>query len=344
MLNQFFQLYHQLITHSNLNNMYHTKFIICIIILFFQLSCQENLDLSEYNKKNTVVICLFSPQNPWVLQLKESKISIHDNTFGAVPIKDANISITNEAGNEVPEFLYYYAEDTLRKINFYSPSLSSFDGPKYRVEDGFYISTNEKPVAEIPYNLSVKVEGRETIVAKASPIPKAVKIGDVEILNETTRQFSIEFEDDSDVENFYHLKIYGLNTSFNKTYFAYSITSEIENANGLSGKHGYLLNDKEQNGQLIKLIITANLNEAYHLPLPDSETETGGYIIELRTVSKEYYSFFMDLEKQLDYASQDFIDSDGTQNLFEEPLQVFSNIKNGYGIFAGYNSDIKILD
>ena len=56
-------------------------------------------------------------------------------------------------------------------------------------------------------------------------------------------------------------------------------------------------------------------------------------ILNLKHTSEAYYNYYRSLESQ----------ANAQENPFTEPAQVFSNIQNGYGIFAVYLSDSTVL-
>lgn len=58
--------------------------------------------------------------------------------------------------------------------------------------------------------------------------------------------------------------------------------------------------------------------------------ELGNVQVEVRTVSPEYYLYFVSLSRQLQTS----------QDPFAEPIQVFSNVEGGLGNFSSYNVDI----
>jgi len=66
----------------------------------------------------------------------------------------------------------------------------------------------------------------------------------------------------------------------------------------------------------------------------DNIEDRSVYYIRFYTVSKEFYQYYISLSKHLN-AQDEF---------FMEPVQVYSNIKNGFGIFAGYSIDVDSVE
>jgi hypothetical protein len=56
-------------------------------------------------------------------------------------------------------------------------------------------------------------------------------------------------------------------------------------------------------------------------------------LTELRSISKEYYDYQTSLNE--------YWNADG--NPFAQPVQVFTNIENGFGIFAGFGKSSDTL-
>lgn len=62
---------------------------------------------------------------------------------------------------------------------------------------------------------------------------------------------------------------------------------------------------------------------------------TAAYVeLELRSVSEDYYNYFTSYEKQ----------SYNQGNFLAEPVIVYNNIENGYGVFAGYSTTVFPID
>ena len=66
----------------------------------------------------------------------------------------------------------------------------------------------------------------------------------------------------------------------------------------------------------------------------NNRSDENRYVIVLRTISEEQYLYFSSVQLQ----------NEAYGNPFAEPTQVYNNIENGFGIFAGYSSDQVVLD
>ncbi|PLX15832.1 MAG: hypothetical protein C0597_08440 [Marinilabiliales bacterium] len=83
--------------------------------------------------------------------------------------------------------------------------------------------------------------------------------------------------------------------------------------------NGELINDEKFNGQTKTYSLNLWSSEVY----PDDFHKY--FVIELMHVSEEYYKYYSAISKQL--SSQN--------DVFSEPAQLYSNVENGIGIFAG---------
>jgi len=87
---------------------------------------------------------------------------------------------------------------------------------------------------------------------------------------------------------------------------------------------GLLLDDEQFNGT--KKVITLELDTFY---------DGSGYLfIDLLHISEEYYNYYYALVKQ---------NENREENIYAEPVQLYTNIENGLGIFAGASLSRQIL-
>ena len=148
-------------------------------------------------------------------------------------------------------------------------------------------------------------------------------------------QLKIKFKDPENIRNYYSLKIYlknqyyyYKNTSDTK-YFDYStvyFTSNDLVIETFNNGESALFSDDFLNGKEYNLLINI---DKYNFSFTDNHV-----LIELNSVSKDYYLY------NKSYSLYQSVKGDP----FSEPVQVYNNIVNGYGIFAGYSSDTLGID
>lgn len=181
--------------------------------------------------------------------------------------------------------------------------------------DGFFYKGKSKPEVGKEYTISVEDLGKSKISAK-SEIPLATPIISVKTspLANNSVQISVLFLDNVNQKNYYLLKVINDN---GYDLFVDAIDPIYNNNN--RSTPGILFNDNLFNGKTIDFRVSADSPPIKR--------------IILVSVSEEYYQYFT--TKQLQENTQG--------DPFAQPTQIFTNIENGLGIFAGYNSFEVIL-
>jgi len=90
----------------------------------------------------------------------------------------------------------------------------------------------------------------------------------------------------------------------------------------------YIFDDELFDGQKKRITIEFD-NLIYHTPDADGN-DTSYYTLQIRRLAKDYYRYLITSNLQYDLGG----------NGFSEPVQVYSNIKNGYGIFGAYQTTL----
>lgn len=206
---------------------------------------------------------------------------------------------------------------------------------------GFYPSANDPmvvPIAGKTYSIQVDHAVLGTVTATCK-LPDPVSITRVDKLTDEPDQqgemlVDIYFQDPAFEENYYELismyKIVRTLPSGEKQsyYSEAAITTgdplyKMQSVDVLeSSKGAILFSDENMDGNLIKITGTI----PYRL-LPSSyEVVPDSYQIVLLSLSKEYY------QHKTTEAMQQML----SENPFAQPIQVYSNVESGFGIFAGY--------
>ncbi|MCD6112151.1 MAG: DUF4249 family protein, partial [Bacteroidales bacterium] len=213
-------------------------------------------------------------------------------------------------------------------------------------------SMSDYPIAGKKYSIQILEDGYKTLTSNTI-IPSKVNITDTVItpiayFDETGSVFSeiaVTFTDPENEINYYELAVsdiafsydnadnfYELSTNDNiitsESYYPSLIRFDVD-------KPKYLLfTDKEING------MKHTLNVYYTPPQREDDNRyiSNHYIsIHLRNVTEDYYKFKTSMIQHLYSKKEDILYGMG------EPLNVISNIENGYGLFAGFNNDIVSL-
>lgn len=236
------------------------------------------------------------------------------------------------------------------------------DTLEYETESGLYplgYGPFEGPLPGDVYSIDVSAPGYDKVYAQTA-IPEKVEILDIsitpvgliddsiEIIVRGRRlgggiwsEVTITFADTPHIENYYEIvvspiysfyeskKLYTLFTNESiitgESYYPSPMELHLKNPRQL------LFNDRSFNGD------TRTISFYYFPP-------QGWYInpyisnhiinIQLRNITAEYYYHKTTLLQSLNHQEEDVLYG------MREPLNVFTNIENGHGIFAGFNEDI----
>lgn len=227
--------------------------------------------------------------------------------------------------------------------------------------DGYYhidpATLNAQPGDKL--NMEVSAPNRETVTAE-TVIPTAVPIESVEITD--TVYVKVSYYVSDSLGNYYtidtlvpHYEIqltftdppgedhYSLAIDYQDAYSeSYTCFSSSDPAFLVDGNYDF--GGEDENGtvtlcneayftdisfQGTKKTITVNL-----LELPTDFILDAKFIFRLRHLSSDYY----------DYLVSSSLQYDNNGNPFSEPVTVFSNIQNGFGVFAGLSVSFVEID
>ncbi|MDW3196394.1 MAG: DUF4249 domain-containing protein [Cytophagales bacterium] len=301
------------------------------MFLFFALNaCQEalvDIDVDDSTPR-LVVGGLFAPEEEMVIKLTRS-VSIAESTrFSDFDVKDANVRIY-EGGTIVDELRFReQRDDSDRPVN---------DWGAYYATAGFV------PESGKTYTLVVEAPGFEPVRATTT-IPGAVDIVtfDVEEVAFQTREApmvvaaNLSFADDPSQKNYYAVEVLGTaligqwyddNDELVTVYDSASVNIKATlpdkidfDAEVSPFKDNILyLSDDAFNGELYALDLSLGL-------VTDLERYSS-FKAQLKHITEEHYLYATTGQLQ---------EQETAENPFSQPVQVFGNIENGLGIFAGF--------
>lgn len=211
------------------------------------------------------------------------------------------------------------------------------------------------PLAGETYRVEVSAPDFESVWAETS-IPEIVEIVDVEIEriayfdknNRPVSKVNLTFNDPTNIPNYYELVLSNTGEEFTPTFFHtlhsfepfivsepyYPISSIIE----LPVFKTLLFNDRSFDGNTTQ--VSFYYSPGTDIFAPQGQVRlTGGFLsVQLRNVTEEYYLHYTTLYQASRY---------GEVNLFEDvtqPINVYSNISGGYGVFAGFNNSVMVKE
>ena len=204
-----------------------------------------------------------------------------------------------------------------------------------------YINTELSPKQNTIYRLEVEADGYPNVYAidKIPSIP-SYEITDFELLGYLDKksydgelsQFNLVVDDDPNVQNYYQLKIFIVNTSGAKVRPCdYSVT-DPSFLNSLNNKHMSGDNYTGRNGYFTDELFNGT-SKSFFIQHFKPVGVFDHFYIELRSLSKDLYEFNETKKDQM---------RDSNNPLFvSEPIFLDSNIENGYGIFGGKSASNK---
>lgn len=192
------------------------------------------------------------------------------------------------------------------------------------------------PVSKMKYSLQIDIPGYNTIIAN-NEIPSTIMINSSSFSDSTKLvgdEFygtaGVSFKDDPNTENYYELILFQKGPKGENIALCLSTENvSVENNIGKSivGDNDtcldyVVLSDRLFNGKLFSISIDLK-----------PQFPQGAIYVQMKSCSKELFQYLLTYSKQ----------KSSRENPFVEPTQVFSNINNGLGIFAGYSADTRIL-
>jgi hypothetical protein len=310
------------------------KYIILAIITFFTLqACEKKLDIDlPENEKKIVLNGIINPDSLIRVNVSRSQnILDKDEDIQYLINADVQLFINDE-----------YAEDLI-----YS--------------DRGYYESSIIPQTENIYEITVAYPSLNSISAKTKLI-SAVPILNVDttviqeqnddrysefpVYNGYEIHYKIDIKDNADERNYYFLSLYSIVPSFDEEgnlteyydYYEWYDSNDLiyndENQDFIiDGIHGKVFSDELFNGNTYTIDL-----ETYYWPQRDDvgniyqPSDVKTYII-LLTVNEEMFRYIKSYN-----LNQTTVD-----NPFAQPVQIFSNVDEGLGLFTGYSKHVDSL-
>lgn len=279
------------------------KIIIGFAGLLLLAACEKEIELkAEEAEPRIVVNSIFSENDTIWVHLSESRNILYEEELPI--IEGATVKLLDEDINEIGEFIYD--------------------------SEGRYYCPDVFPTAGNVYRLTAEKAGFNEINA-SSETPSIISISSIDTSAAPSNQleFNISFMDDASQKNYYGVSIvlngvymdeFGEEQMFESPYFS---TKEIYVINGGESVDGnkyaleFFFSDEGFNGQMIEFTGYQFL---------DDFIEPGSYfVVGLKSLSEDLYKYNLSYSK--------YLETQGSP--FAEPVQVYSNINHGFGIFGG---------
>lgn len=283
-----------------------------IITVAIFSSCEMVVDIDVPRQPDKLVVnCVFEEGDIWEARVSKSNYILDDSPIS--PINNAIVQI--------------FDKDQL--VTTLSPNQIP----------GYYVSTDSKPIANKEYQIRVSAPGFEAISGSATT-KSSVEI----ISSKYTRrgipsdyltydEVELVFED-IEGESYYEISViaYQYNYGYDEWGEPYVIDS-FPTSWHLTSNDPSIEQDEIDlsNAYFIDFLGDKRI---FSLKFLVEKFGTDNLHIQLKHISKEYYQY----RRTSNNARWN------SGNPFSEPVQVFTNINKGYGIFAGYGSNMKKID
>lgn len=311
---------------------------ILAILLFTSCERDSYIELPAHNSM-LVINCKFNTDSLWLFRVSESlsmldTANIKYNTSATIKIlKDGQVV------------------ETLNNAN--------------QIKDGFYQSRTQPEIAET-YSIEVSSNGFPTATASET-LPKSIQVEDIETEIFVTEHYRDEYEvyddegnimpdtmevfeywefnynisfvinDNSDESNYYSFFMYTQDTSYawnEETFeedtsklaiYKNTVYLESNDPSVVILNNSTIFNDELFNGKNKRITFKG---------VGYSDKPSQRYYLKINALSEAYDNYERSYEL--------YWNKDGDP--FSEPVQVYSNVNNGFGIFAGFSAATDSVD
>lgn len=282
-----------------------------LIVIILGCSQTSEIDLSRLQPLITVN-SIFNPDSTWQVSVTRSK-DVLDNVTGYYyePVEQAAVSLIAADGNLIEVLHYGLHNGRFIHKSYSKPQI----GKRYFLR----VKINDLPLTQSSSHIPLPVPVKSILVDSSSLIAGKSYV--------TIR---MRFDDPHEIENFYAIKIiregYYLNNSDTTTF-----TEDVSIQPLNPALQGYFSSGTTT--VFADNMFQGATQEVWLKVSANTGSQRGDYKIILLTTSKEYFEYFTTKTLQ----------EKNRQDPFAQPVQIFSNIENGVGIFAGYSSSVIAL-
>lgn len=306
------------------NKYYVSLFIAFLFVSLYSCDTEIAIEIPEPEKK-MVVHSLFTPFTPPYASAFKLQL------WSSYPILD-----TTKAKQIADAEVLLYIDGIISDTLHFNDSFGGYTnaGFSFLKEGG-------------NYGIRISKSGYQSVSAINS-IPFEVEIENLEVnglagideFKSAYSSVSITFHDPVEIQNFYEIII----SSAGNQHERYRLWTTEKIITEESYYPSILAFDKKKPKRLLfndKLINGEKRNVIVYYEPPQRENPDHRWInyhfidIQLRSVTEAYYNYYTSLIQHSYSQEEDILYGMG------EPIDVHGNIKGGYGLFAGFSSDLK---
>ncbi len=285
-------------------------FVLFISALILFESCEKEIKLKEDEIEPRIVLNgLITAGDTIRVQLSESRNVLYDQELPVV---------------------------TTGVVELYSSS-GALLGTFTHEANGNYVLNGFIPSAGNTYRIDATYNTFKPVSA-STEVPSTTLINSIDTaMQGNIMKYEIKFNDNAAEENYYAVTVKSISViiddftgdtiMWEDTYYE---TAEIFTQNGYADVNGlkwgqiFLFSDASFNGQQCSFSAEQSVT---------SDADTVLSVITVHSISESYYKYKVSLEK--------YQQTEGDP--FAQPVQVFSNVENGFGVLGGYSSDSDTL-
>lgn len=297
------------------------KYLFFSIFIISACSRTTEIDIPSQDKR-LVVNCYFTPENTWQVYVGQSTFVL-DTTRNLLALPNAQVVISDNIS----------FKDSLKLNNgYYTSPNKPIVGKRYYIEVeavGFPKVLANDMIPQLPQN----IEGR---------LDTSVIAVDISLLLIPVEYYTIpfQFKDIDSEKNYYKFKLQTYDkpklkkdsTRYENQFEDKGLTTQDPSVIKLHKEQAIILmDDKLWNGQ--PKSITGLTSKFLFYPFQISDNVP----LENQKIPREVYLDAYSLSENMFLYEKSYLTQQYNKvDPFAEPSNVFSNVKNGYGIFAGY--------
>lgn len=284
-----------------------TNYILfALLVALSTVACEKYIEFdAEVKQPKLVLNGLFNADSTWHVHVSHSLSVIDNESLGDV--EDATVRIVDSNGNLVETLVH---DEDGNYVGSTMPAINT----NYMIEASAPNYTSVSATDHIPVQVNIISFDTSTVAGE---------------FGEETIRLTVKFTDPNEA-NFYQLRVRQIDTfSFGGGFYDYiymrSTDPVFENLGENKGSSYGLFRDPLFNGQTYEVTV-----------LLDSWAFNSGYDVEILLIngSEAMYNYRLSYDR--------YINSNGDP--FAQPVQVYSNVENGFGLFAGFSQDTLLVD
>lgn len=271
------------------------KYLSFVIITLVFVSCEKYIDMKIPDKGRKPVI------NCMFYNDSAFTVQIYESRF---ILDDADFQLVENAVVTIRE------NETIIDTLVYN-------------NNGYYKSSHLIPQIGENYKIATICNGQTAESEGNIPVKQIISQIDTLALSSQNGdyfRFNVKINDPANETNYYLLKIEKLNVDYYYNKLQIVFVNSDDPSLDAQWQGAYIVNDNLFNGKIKTFPLDIDFSNLYNY-----NNDSIKFYISLYSISKDFYLYAITSQAQ----------TSNNGSPFSEPILVFNNIKNGYGIFAG---------